>query len=191
VIAQVGPQGEPLQPIEIISRFSNPCSCIVREKVPITYENWKLVPKDLKGVVWGEMMRRFTYPDGSNLDKCEAHVMYLAGKVLRNFIYRLNREYVQTGKNPCARYNYVLPEVWEAFVKQKQTPEAKAKGEQFSKLAKRNVHHHHLGMTGYATKKPKWRAEERATNEAGQPDPYDGIDERARDYLKARKPKKL
>ena len=138
VIAQVGPQGEPLQPIEIISRFSNPCSCIVREKVPITYENWKLVPKDLKGVVWGEMMRRFTYPDGSNLDKCEAHVMYLAGKVLRNFIYRRNREYVQTGKNPCARYNYVLPEVWEAFVKQKQTPEAKAKWEQFSELAKRN-----------------------------------------------------
>ena len=88
VIDHMGPQGEPLQPIEILGRFSNQCSCIVREKVPITYENWKLVPKDLKGVVWGEMVRRFTYPDGSNLDKCEAHVMYLVGKVLRNFIYR-------------------------------------------------------------------------------------------------------
>ena len=56
----MGPQGEPLQPIEIPGRFSNQCSCIVREKVPITYENWKLVPKDLKGVVWGEMTRQFT-----------------------------------------------------------------------------------------------------------------------------------
>ena len=88
VIYQVGAQEEPMQSTSIIGTFNNQCSCIVREKVPITYENWKLVPKDLKGVVWGEMMRRFTYPDGSNLDKCEAHVMYLVGKVLRNFIYR-------------------------------------------------------------------------------------------------------
>jgi hypothetical protein len=48
-----------------------------------------------------------------------------------------------------------LSEVWEEFIKQKQTPEAKAKSEQFSELAKRNQHHHHLGMTGYAAKKPQ------------------------------------
>ena len=100
----------------IISTFSNQCSCIVREKVPITYENWKLVPKDLKGVVWAKMTRRFTYPEGSNVDNCKAHVMYLGGKALRNFRYKLNKEYMQTGENPCACYNYVLPEVGEAFI---------------------------------------------------------------------------
>jgi hypothetical protein len=41
VIAQVGPQGEPLLPIEILGKFSNQCSVLVREKVDISYENWK------------------------------------------------------------------------------------------------------------------------------------------------------
>ena len=84
-----------------------------------------------------------------------------------------------------------MPEVWEVFVRQKQTPEAKAKSEQFSELAKRNQHHHHLGMTGYATKRPQWQAEERALAEAGLPDSYADCDERSRDFLKGRKPKKL
>jgi hypothetical protein len=30
---------------------------------------------------------------------------------------------------------------------------AKAKGEKFSELTKKKVYHHHLGATGYATKK--------------------------------------
>jgi hypothetical protein len=44
VIAQVGPQGEPLLPTEILGKFSNKCSVLVREKVDITYENWKDIP---------------------------------------------------------------------------------------------------------------------------------------------------
>jgi hypothetical protein len=35
--------------------------------------------------------------------------------------------------------------------------EAKDKGKKFSKLAKRNKLHHHLGMTRYAAKRQKWR----------------------------------
>jgi hypothetical protein len=43
-------------------------------------------------------------------------------------------------------------------------------------------------MTG---KKVKWWEEERAAAEARQLDPYDGLDDRAREYLNARKQKKL
>jgi hypothetical protein len=46
-------------------------------------------------------------------------------------------------------------------------------------------------MTGYAAKRPQWRAEERALAEAGLPDPYVDCDERARDFPKGCKPKKL
>jgi hypothetical protein len=137
------------------------------------------------------MLRRFTYPEGYDKVKCMGHVMVLAGKALRNFRYKLNKEYVQKGETPFTRYNYVLPEVWEQFVRQKQTPEAKLKSEQFSKLAKRNKHHHHLGMTGYATKRPQWQVEERALAEAGLSDPYADCVVRAWDFLKGRKPKKL
>ena len=39
------------------------------------------------------------------------------------------------------------------------TEEAKAKGDKFSELAKRNELHNHLGMTGYTAKMEKWRQE--------------------------------
>jgi len=38
VIHKIGPKGEPLETTTIIGTFSNQCSCIVREKVPITYD---------------------------------------------------------------------------------------------------------------------------------------------------------
>jgi hypothetical protein len=46
-------------------------------------------------------------------------------------------------------------------------------------------------MTGYAGKRPRWRAEEMALAEAGQEDPYSDCDERAHDFLKGCVPKKL
>jgi hypothetical protein len=43
--------------------------------------------------------------------------------------------------------------------------------ENYSKLPKRNTLHHHMGMTGYAAKRPKWRQEEREAAEARQENP--------------------
>jgi hypothetical protein len=51
--------------------------------------------------------------------------MAIVSKALRNFRYKLNKEYVEKGRSPCQRYNYVLPEVWERFLQQKETQEAK------------------------------------------------------------------
>jgi hypothetical protein len=48
-----------------------------------------------------------------------------------------------------------------------------------------------MGMIGYASHKPRWWAEERARAKAGELDSYEGLDERANDFLKGRKPKKL
>ena len=68
-IAHVGQQGEPLQAIQVLGRFSKPVLHLVREKVPITYQNWKDVPEDLKEHVWKEMLRWFTYPEGYDKEK--------------------------------------------------------------------------------------------------------------------------
>jgi hypothetical protein len=123
----VGPSGEPFLPIEVLGKFSNQCLVIVREKIQITYQDWKKVSKGLKQCVWEEMLKRFRYLEGSDLDKFRDHVLAVASKVLRNFWYKLNKEYVEKGRSPCQRYNYVLPEVWERFLQQKETPEAKQK----------------------------------------------------------------
>jgi hypothetical protein len=63
--------------------------------------------------------------------------------------------------------------------------------ENYSELAKRNTLHHHMGMTGYATKRPKWWKEEREAVEARQENPLEGVDERGHDFLYARQPKML
>ena len=38
-IHRIGPHGEPLELETIIGTFSNQCSCIVREHLPITYSD--------------------------------------------------------------------------------------------------------------------------------------------------------
>ena len=151
----------------VLGKFSNQCSVLVREIVPITYENWKDVPEDSKEHVWKEMLRQFMYPENANIKKCRGHVMFVVGKALRNFMYKLDKEFLQKGRTPFLKYTFVENDYWEAFARQRQTPEPQAKSEQFIELAKRNQHHHHMGMTGYAGKKPGWRAEERAQAEAG------------------------
>jgi hypothetical protein len=46
-------------------------------------------------------------------------------------------------------------------------------------------------MTGYASKRPKWRQQEREAEASRQSYPLQGIDERTRDFFYAREPKKV
>jgi len=181
-----------LEPEQVIGIFSKQFSCIVRQHVLVTYSDWRKVPTDLKGVVRGEMKRRFIYPeDQFDEDLCKRHVLFIAGKALRNLRSHLNRQYVQEGKTPYKEYNFITREVWEEFVEKMSTNEAKAKGQEYSELAKKNVLPHHLGMTGYAAKRKKWRQEEMEADVAGLENPFKEVNERGCDYFYARRPKKL
>jgi hypothetical protein len=66
------------------------------------------------------------------------------------------------------------------------TDDAKAKGEKYSQLAKKNTLPHHLGNTGYTSKRNKWRQEEREAAEARLENPLQGIDERGHDFFYGR-----
>jgi len=103
----------------------------------------------------------------------------------------LNKEYVQNGKTPYADYSFIKRHIWEEFVEKVSTDEAKAKSQENSELAKKNVLPHHLGMIGYTAKRKKWRQEEREAAAAGLEDPFEGIPERGHDFFNARRPKKL
>ena len=59
-IHQVRRKGEPMEPTNVISIFSNTCGVVVEEKVPVTYSHWKHVPDHLKTYVWEEDRRSFT-----------------------------------------------------------------------------------------------------------------------------------
>lgn len=50
----------------MISKFSNACGALVREKVDINIDNWKKAHVPLKNYLWEEINSRFTYPPGTN-----------------------------------------------------------------------------------------------------------------------------
>ena len=77
----------------------------------------------------------------------------------------------------------------EEFVRQKTTGEAVALSQKQTKLAKSNIHKVRLGLGGYQRKIDQWRRQREAAIAAGQPDPYDGLDDRGWQWLEARKPK--
>ena len=85
--------------------------------MPITYDDWRKIPKDIKGTVWGEVKRQFTYQvEGYNEAKCMGHALFVVGKALCNFRSMPNRDYVQTGRTPFEDYNFIMRDVWEEFV---------------------------------------------------------------------------
>jgi hypothetical protein len=157
-ILRIGPHGEPLEPQSVIGTFSNQCSCIVREHVSITYLDWKKVPKELKDKVWTDIKKYFQYPlDQFNEDLCRGHALFIAGRTLCTLQSRLNNYYVKKGKTPFEDYNFIKWHVWDEFAEKMSTDEVKAKSKKSSDLTKKNELSHHLGMMGYAGKRPRWR----------------------------------
>ena len=77
----------------------------------------------------------------------------------------------------------------EEFVRQKTTEEAVALSQKQTKFAKSNIHKVRLGLGGYQRKIDQWRRQREAAIAAGQPDPYEGLDDREWRWLEARKQK--
>jgi hypothetical protein len=61
------------------------------EKVPITYLDWRTVPKENKDTVWGDVKKRFSFlAEGYDEDRCRSHALAFVGKALRSFRSLLN-----------------------------------------------------------------------------------------------------
>ena len=113
----------------------------------------------------------------------------MLSETFRRWKSELNIRYVKKGLTPFADFGDITPAQWEEFVRQKTTEEALALSQKQSDLAKSNIHKVHLGSGGYIGKLDQWRREREAAIAAGQPDPYDGLDERGWQWIQARKPK--
>ena len=68
----------------------------------------------------------------------------------------------------------------EAFIKKKSTEEAKLLSKQTSELAKKNVHPHTIGSSGYAASIPKWEKELEDAIIAGKQISYVNLDDRSK-----------
>jgi hypothetical protein len=86
------------------------------------------------------------------------------GDSFRRWRSELNKKYIQKGLTPFCEFGNITPSQSEELVAQKTTPEALALSARNTELAKRNQHHHHLGLGGFYGKEEKFRKmEEEAT----------------------------
>nr|TKW13816.1 hypothetical protein SEVIR_5G125600v2 [Setaria viridis] len=157
----LGSKGEPILPEGIAARFWNICGAIVRDKLQtwITTSNWKNVPTTTKDVLWATLKEKFTFLEGQE-DSTRKFAEGLLGRCFRNWRSILNTDYVKKGKNARNNFGRIPLEMWEEFVQQKNTLEAKALSEENTrKDMKATENPHHLGAGGYAAKIAKWRRE--------------------------------
>ncbi|KAL9673855.1 hypothetical protein QQ045_030117 [Rhodiola kirilowii] len=125
---------------------------VAKSRVPITYETWKLVPKELRDTVWDETLRYFDVPQNDRTIKLRKKEMRAAATMWRNFKSELANPYIFGSKqrhDPREKYSYISPEHWRRFVEQRSTPEALQIREKNIARAKSIKFQHTLSRGGY------------------------------------------
>ena len=141
-----------------------------------TIPSWPLVPEGRKEVMWQLLGKTFILPRGTR-EQVRHYALKMLGETFRRWKSELNTRFVQKGRTPFADYRDITPAQWEEFVRQKTTEEVTALSQKQTELAKSNIHKVCLGPGGYQRKIDQWRRQREAAIAAGQPDPYDGLDD--------------
>jgi len=190
VVNVISAVGEPIEPPEVFSKFRNAIGSIIRTKMVLdpTIPDWPTVPEGRKEAMWQMLRQTFILPRGTQ-DRVRHYARKMLGESFRRWKSELNTKYVKTGRTPFADYGEITQAQWEEFVRQKSTEQSLALSKKNTEQATSNVHKVHLGPGGYQRKADQWRREREAAIAAGQPDPFEGLTERAMFWLQARKPK--
>ena len=91
---------------------------IVRERVPIIYDDWRKVPLDIKETLWTHFQKKFKLSL-----KAKTQVLKWMGIALRGFRCKLANEYILPNANnlsslkkPPLEYEGIRKEDWKSFV---------------------------------------------------------------------------
>nr|TKW25490.1 hypothetical protein SEVIR_3G123500v2 [Setaria viridis] len=174
----VSPAGEPTKPPMVRSK----------EILDPSISDWLLVPGGRKEAMWELLKQTFILPTLEELRKQVKHyTRKQLGEVFRRWSGELNDKYVKKGPTPFNEYGSITPAQWDEFIRQKTSPEALALNQRIRELVLSNIHKVHLRPGGYRGKIDKWWHDKEATIAAGQPNPFEGLDERGWQWLAARK----
>ena len=114
--------------------------------------NWKEVPENKKNELWDRQLKlNFRFSEGKH--ELVKNAFRMMGESFRRWRSELNKKYIHNGLTPFNEFDNITSSQWEELVAQKTSPEALELSARNTKLAKRNKHHHHLGLGGYYAKK--------------------------------------
>jgi hypothetical protein len=136
--------------------------------VPISYKEWKgkadnphVVPDLVKNLLWDEILKHFTLPEGVVLANVKRWTLTKMATQFHKFKQQLNIDYIKKNRTPNWIEYPKLKEHLKSFVDYKKSEEfakASARGKQ---SCGKKEHDYHLGQGGYAFAIPKWHKMEK------------------------------
>lgn len=146
---------------------------MVRDRIPITVREWNTTKKvreseyvadRFKEGLWNDLMSHFTLPECETDEDREAlrlkvkeWTLKKMGELFRQWKKRLWQQYKKDKTAPKFEgYLAKQEHHWDAFVKYRESEDAKELSEKNKANAALKDYHHHLGAGGYATAMPKW-----------------------------------
>ena len=171
-IREITPDGEPIEPIRTKNAFSAQCGVLVRDKIPISIQQW-YKPKEedpevsyvndmQKEDLWTQLKANFTLPREEDpvrpvkeqlIKSCALKKM---ASLFRMWRKELNK-FVDKEKTPefIGKYEKIKDH-WPAFVAHKTSEKSKKMSETNKKNAAKKKLHHRTGSGGYLKARPKW-----------------------------------
>ena len=202
IIDIVSADGEPLEPINSVTAFTNQAGVLVRDMIPITCREWKkpradgisFVSNELKTSIWDKLISHFTLP----MMDTEEQTTALKAKVKVWILKKMAKQFQNHKKRTWAKYvksGKITPEFkgtderlrdhWDDFVTYKESEEALERSKKNADNAKKKVLHHNLGPGGYKTAMPKWDKLKPEMKAKGLTPETEKVPERAGNFLMA------
>ncbi|KAH1265804.1 hypothetical protein GmHk_01G001438 [Glycine max] len=154
---------------------------VARDKVDITYENWKEVPTAQKDPIWEDIQAEFDIPEASD-SRTKRKLLQIVGERWRQFKSNLTRKWAlaadQDGGEDtvCDKYG-ISKEKWAQFCQTRRDPSWEDVRMKAQAIQKQNTAPHVLSRGGYDYLEQKLLAEKtkKKMQEAAQSGSVDGV----------------
>ncbi|KAH1190065.1 hypothetical protein GmHk_20G057717 [Glycine max] len=154
---------------------------VARDKVDITYENWKEVPTAQKHLIWEDIQTEFEIPEASD-SRTKRKLLQTMGERWRQFKSDLTRKWALAGDHDgvddivCEKYG-ISKEKWTQFCQTRRNPSWENVRKKAQAIQKQNIAPHVLSRGGYEYLEQKLLAEKtkKKLEEAAQSGSVDGV----------------
>ncbi|KAL5165488.1 hypothetical protein HKD37_18G050612 [Glycine soja] len=154
---------------------------VARDKVDITYENWKKVPTTQKDLIWEDIQAKFDIPEASD-SRTKRKLLQTMGERWRQFKSDLMRKWALAAKQDgvedtvCEKYG-ISKEKWAQFCQTRRDPSWEDVRMKAQAIQKHNTAPHVLSRGGYDYLVQKLLAEKmkKKMEEAAQSGSIDGV----------------
>ncbi|KAL5146973.1 hypothetical protein HKD37_06G016736 [Glycine soja] len=146
---------------------------VARDKVDITYENWKEVPTAQKDLIWKDIQAEFDIPKASN-SRRKRKLLQTVGERWRKWALAADQDGVED--TVCEKYG-ISKEKWTQFCQTRRDPSWEDVRMKAKAIQKQNTAPHVLSRGGYDYLEQKLLAEKtkKKLEEAAQSGSIDGV----------------